>query len=100
LYIKNNKTIAISFLLGFFILSGCSSLYTFVEYEHISSVTYGKPFNSKAETSTDILFTGVRYKDNGVTVDIGFGNELSSDLEGDNPYAKVSISKEIKINSK
>lgn len=75
-------------------------MYSFVEYEHISSVTYGKPFNSKPETSTDLLFTGVRYKDKGLVIEMGFGNELTSDLEGSNPYAKFSISKEVKLDSK
>ena len=27
------------------LMIGCAQTYTFVEYEHISSVTQGKPFN-------------------------------------------------------
>lgn len=33
--------------------------------EHISSYFDGKPFNSREETSIDMLYTGVRYKHSG-----------------------------------
>jgi hypothetical protein len=36
-----------------------------VGIEHISSYFDGKPFNSREETSIDMLYTGVRYKHSG-----------------------------------
>ena len=71
--------------------TGCS---TFVQYEHISSPTTGKPFNSNPEVSTDIIWVGKRIKNNGYTIDIAIGEELSNDLEGEEPFAKFVIEKE------
>jgi len=77
---------------------GCTHTYTFVEYEHISSVTQGQPFNDNRETSADVLYTGYRFKnDEGLYLDIGLGVEtVTDDLEGKDPYAKIKIGKEWK----
>jgi len=89
------------FILCFILLmSGCSNLSAFFEYEHISSLPNGRPFNSKSETSTDIFFGGLRYRQNGWIVDGGLGQELSSDLVGDNPFARFRVGKEVSLSKK
>ena len=85
-----------SMILLSLLIIGCAQTYTFVEYEHISSVTQGKPFNDNRETSADVLYAGYRFKsNNGLYVDLGLGVEtVTDDLEGEDPYAKIKIGKE------
>lgn len=66
------------------------------EFEHISSIPNGTPFNSRAETSTDVIWTGVKVQKDSWYVDTAVGYETSSEFEGRNPYGRIKLGKEFK----
>ena len=66
------------------------------EFEHISSIPNGTPFNSRGETSTDIVWTGIEVKKDGWSADVAVGYETSSELEGRNPYGRIKVRKDLK----
>lgn len=74
-------------------LSACT---WYGEYEHISSIPNGTPFNEREETSADILWTGIRAKKEGWYIDAAVGAETSNNLEGRLPYGRFIVGKEIK----
>lgn len=80
-------------LLALLLLSGCT---WYGEVEHISSIPNGTPFNSLGETSTDIVWTGLKIENNTWYVDGAVGYETSSEFEGRNPYGRIKIGKEFK----
>ena len=75
------------------LLQGCT---LYGELEHISSIPNGTPFNNLNETSTDIIWTGLKIEKNTWYVDGAVGYETSSEFEGRNPYGRIKIGKEIK----
>ena len=75
------------------LLQGCT---WYGEFEHISSIPNGTPFNNLDETSTDIVWTGLKIEKNTWYVDGALGYETSSEFEGRNPYGRIKIGKEIK----
>jgi hypothetical protein len=81
------------FVLFLVLLSGCSC---YGEFEHISSIPDGNPFNDRPETSTDLIWTGIRIEGNSWYVDGAIGYETSSEFEGNNPHGRIVIGKEIK----
>ena len=75
------------------LLQGCT---WYGEFEHISSIPNGTPFNNLNETSTDIVWTGLKIEQNTWYVDGALGYETSSEFEGRNPYGRIKIGKELK----
>ena len=51
------------------------------QFEHISSIPNGTPFNSnvKSKTSTDLIWTGIEVEKNGWSADVAVGYETSSE---------------------
>ena len=84
----------ISAILAVFLSISCSNLYTFYEYEHISSIPNGRPFNNLKETSVDLLFSGLRYRENGWVIDGGIGVQTSSGLQGRDPFGRIRVGRE------
>ena len=80
-------------LLAVLLLQGCT---WYGEVEHISSIPNGTPFNSLGETSTDIVWTGLRVEKDSWYVDGAVGYETSSEFEGRNPFGRIKIGKDIK----
>ena len=74
-------------------MTGCT---WYGEYEHISSIPNGTPFNDREETSSDVIWTGIRAKRNGWYVDAAVGAETSNDLEGRDPFGRFIVGKELK----
>ena len=74
------------------LLQGCT---WYGEIEHISSIPNGTPFNNLEETSTDIIWTGLRIEKDTWYIDGAVGYERSSELEGRNPYGRIKIGKDI-----
>lgn len=74
-------------------MTGCT---WYGEYEHISSIPNGTPFNDREETSADVIWTGIRAKKNGWYVDAAVGTETSNDLEGRDPFGRFIVGKELK----
>ena len=66
------------------------------EFEHISSIPNGTPFNKKAETSVDALWTGIKVQKNDSYVDSAIGWDTSGEYEGRNPYGRFKIGKNLK----
>ena len=81
------KKIALALLL---LAQGCT---LYGEFEHISSIPNGTPFNSRSETSTDLIWTGIEVEKNGWSADVAVGYETSSELEGRNPYGRIKNEK-------
>ena len=75
------------------LLQGCT---WYGEFEHLSSIPNGTPFNNLSETSTDIVWTGLKIEKNTWYVDCALGYETSSEFEGRNPYGRIKIGKELK----
>ena len=75
------------------LLQGCT---LYGELEHISSIPNGTPFNNLDETSTDIIWAGLKIENNTWYVDGAIGYETSSEFEGRNPYGRIKVGKEIK----
>ena len=75
------------------LLQGCT---WYGEFEHISSIPNGTPFNNLNETSTDIVCTGLKIEQNTWYVDGALGYETSSEFEGRNPYGRIKVGKELK----
>ena len=80
-------------ILSLLLVQGCT---WYGEFEHISSIPNGTPFNSRNETSTDIIWTGIKVEENGWCADVAVGYETSSELDGRNPYGRIKISKDLK----
>ncbi len=80
-------------LILFMFIQGCT---WYAEFEHISSIPNGNPFNDREETSVDAVWTGLRTEKNGWYVDAAVGVDISGDFEGRNPYGKFKVGKEIK----
>jgi hypothetical protein len=85
------KAVKLIFILA--LLQGCT---WYGEFEHISSIPNGTPFNDLNETSTDIVWTGLRVQQDTWYVDGALGYETSSEFEGRNPYGRIKIGKELK----
>ena len=66
------------------------------EYEHISSIPNGTPFNDREETSADVIWSGIRAEKDGWYVDGAVGIEVNGDLVGRNPYGRFKVGKDIK----
>lgn len=66
------------------------------EVEHLSSIPNGKPFNSRTETSSDMIWTGIKTTYGAWYIDASIGADLSGELEGRNPYGKFVVGKELK----
>lgn len=66
------------------------------EFEHVSSIPNGSPFNNREETSVDALWTGIRVEKNGWYADGAVGVDTSSEYEGRNPYGRFKLGKDIK----
>lgn len=80
-------------LSALFLFQGCT---WYGEFEHVSSIPNGNPFNDRQETSVDAVWTGVRAEKNGWYVDSAVGWDTSSEYEGRNPYGRFKVGKEIK----
>lgn len=80
-------------ILSLLLVQGCT---WYGEFEHISSIPNGTPFNSLGETSTDIVWTGIEVEKNGWSADVAVGYETSSELEGRNPYGRIKVRKDLK----
>ena len=80
-------------LLAVLLLQSCT---WYGEFEHISSIPNGTPFNTRAETSTDIIWTGVKLQKHSWYIDGAVGYETSSEFEGRNPYGRIKIGKDLK----
>lgn len=66
------------------------------EFEHISSIPNGTPFNKRGETSVDAVWTGVKAEKNDWYIDSAIGWDTSGEYEGRNPYGRFKIGKNIK----
>ena len=90
---KGARIVAIRFVAASLLLQGCT---WYGEVEHISSIPNGTPFNTLEETSTDIVWTGMRVEKDSWYIDGAVGYETSSEFEGRNPYGRIKIGKDIK----
>ena len=78
-------------------MAGCNSSGTWYgELEHTSSIPNGRPFNTRQETSADVVWTGLRTTYGAWYIDAAIGADLSGELQGRNPYGRMVIGKEIK----
>ena len=68
----------------------------YAEFEHVSSIPNGNPFNDRQETSVDAVWTGITVEKNGWYVDSAVGWDTSGDYEGRNPYGRFKVGKELK----
>jgi len=80
-------------ILAAILLPGCT---WYGEFEHVSSIPDGNPFNDRKETSVDALWTGIRAERDGWYVDGAVGVDISNDYEGSNPYGRFKLGKDIK----
>ena len=80
-------------LLAIIISSGCT---WYAEFEHVSSIPNGNPFNDRKETSVDAIWSGIRAEKDGWYIDSAVGWDTSSEYEGRNPYGRFKVGKEIK----
>ena len=76
-----------------FLAQGCT---WYGEFEHVSSIPNGNPFNDRQETSVDAVWTGIKVEKNGWYVDSAVGWDTSGEYEGRNPYGRFKVGKEIK----
>tara|TARA_R110002020_G_scaffold65744_1_gene173369 strand:+ start:14039 stop:14317 length:279 start_codon:yes stop_codon:yes gene_type:complete len=83
-------TIGLSLVL---LAQGCT---WYGEFEHVSSIPNGNPFNDRKETSVDAIWTGIKVEKNGWYVDSAVGWDTSGEYEGRNPYGRFKVGKEIK----
>jgi len=83
-------TIGLSLVL---LAQGCT---WYGEFEHVSSIPNGNPFNDRQETSVDAVWTGIKVEKNGWYVDSAVGWDTSGEYEGRNPYGRFKVGKEIK----
>ena len=83
------KKLAVALLL---FTQGCT---LYGEFEHISSIPNGTPFNSRGETSTDLVWAGIEVEKDGWSADVAVGYETSSELEGRNPYGRIKVRKDL-----
>jgi len=84
---------SIYFLGAIVLLQGCT---WYGEFEHVSSIPNGSPFNNREETSVDVLWTGIKVEKDGWYVDSAIGWDTSSEYQGRNPYGRFKVGKEIK----
>lgn len=75
------------------LLPGCT---WYGEFEHVSSIPNGNPFNDRKETSVDALWTGIRVEKDGWYADGAVGVDVSSEYEGRNPFGRIKLGKNIK----
>jgi len=79
-------------------VSNSQELYIVTGVEHISSIFNGKPFNSKHETSVDMLYTGIRYEKKDWSIEADVIHALQpEEFEGSNPRAIFRIEKKFRI---
>jgi len=72
------------------LLSSCSSYNPYLEYEHISSIPNGTPFNNRIEHQVDQLYVGVQLKAERCYLDLAIGSNFdSSDLDGRDPFGRT-----------
>ena len=73
------------------ILAGCAGNY--VEFEHTSFPRDNFPFNTRPETTSDIISIGYRHRfDSGVYLDGSLGAQVGqSELVGRDPVAQVKV---------
>ena len=83
-------TIGLSLVL---LAQGCT---WYGEFEHVSSIPNGNPFNDRKETSVDAIWTGIKVEKNGWYVDSAVGWDTSGEYEGRNPYGRFKVGKELK----
>lgn len=83
----------LSLFFALLLLTACT---WYGEVEHISSVRNGTPFNDREETSADVIWTGIRAERDGWYVDGAIGKDVSSELQGRDPYARFIVGKEFK----
>lgn len=87
------KKLTLGLILVLLFQSGCT---WYGEFEHISSIPNGNPFNDRQETSADVLWTGIKAEKNGWYVDSAVGWDTSGEYEGRNPYGRFKVGKELK----
>ena len=81
----SKKILVISLL-----LSGCSTYNPYLEYEHISSIPNGTPFNNRTEDQVDQIYVGVQLKKERCYLDLAVGSNLSgSDIQGRDPFGRT-----------
>ena len=72
------------------LLSSCASYNPYLEYEHISSIPDGQPFNDRDADQTDQVYIGVHLKEERCYLDLAIGTNLgSSELKGRNPFGRT-----------
>ena len=72
------------------LLSSCSSYNPYIEYEHISSIPNGTPFNNRQEDQVDQVYVVVQLKEERCYLDLAVGSNLSSsDIAGRNPFGRT-----------
>lgn len=72
------------------LLSGCTSYNPYVEWEHISSIPDGTPFNNIDADQLDQILVGVHLKKERCYLDLAVGANLStSEIQGRNPYGRT-----------
>tara|TARA_R110002050_G_scaffold167938_1_gene298993 strand:+ start:1053 stop:1328 length:276 start_codon:yes stop_codon:yes gene_type:complete len=86
-----NKTLII--LATVLLSQGCT---WYGEFEHVSSIPNGNPFNNRQETSVDAVWTGIKAEKNGWYIDSAIGWDTSGEYEGRNPYGRFKAGKELK----
>ena len=74
------------------LLLGCSSYSPYLEYEHISSIPNGTPFNNRIEDQLDQIYVGVQLKNERCYLDLAVGSNLSgSDIQGRDPFGRTRV---------
>ena len=77
------KLLPVCFLLG------CGAN-PYIEYEHISAIRDGVPFNDRHSDQTDQVFVGLNFKGERCYLDLSMGVSLSSsELSGRDPFGRA-----------